>query len=515
MRLDELVHASRQVASTRSRKEKTARLAALLRRLNEGEITVGVSYVAGTLPQGRIGLGWASFRDLDAGPPANAPTLTLSDVDRAFEELARARGAGSGARRKAILGALFARATEEERAWLTRLVLGELRQGALVGVMIEAAAEASAVEPPKVRRAAMLAGSAAEVAAAVLKEGEPGLSRFALTVFAPVLPMLASPTDDVDAALERLGEAAFELKLDGARIQAHKRGDEVRIYSRRLHDVSARVPELVEAVRAMPADELILDGEAIALREDGTPHPFQTTMRRFGRRLDVERMRDALPLTGLYFDALHVEGESLIDHAARERAAALDEALPAEQRVPRIVTAEPAEARAYFEDAIRRGHEGLMAKALDAGYEAGSRGDRWLKLKPAHTLDLVVLAAEEGSGRRRGWLSNLHLGARDPEHGGFVMLGKTFKGMTDAMLAWQTERLGALAIGREEHVVHVKPQFVVEIAFNDVQESPIYPAGLALRFARVKRYREDKRPEDVDTIDTVRAIFARSRGEPG
>lgn len=513
MRLDELVRASREVASTRSRKEKTARLAALLGRLSEEEIAIGVSYVAGTLPQGRIGLGWASFRDLDAGPPAAAPSLTLGDADRAFEEVAKARGAGSGARRKAILGALFARATEDERALLTGLVVGELRQGALVGVMIEAAAEASGVEAAKVRRAAMLAGSATEVAAAVLKEGEPGLSRFALTLFAPVLPMLASPAGDVDDALSRLGRAAFELKLDGARIQAHKRGDEVRIYSRRLHDVSARVPELVEAVRAMPANELILDGEAIALREDGTPHPFQTTMRRFGRRLDVERMRAALPLTGLYFDALHVDGERLIDREAGQRVEALEEAVPAEARVPRIVTADVAEARAYFDDAIRRGHEGLMAKALDAAYEAGSRGERWLKIKPAHTLDLVVLAVEEGSGRRRGWLSNLHLGARDPEHGGFVMLGKTFKGMTDEMLAWQTERLGALAIAREGHVVHVKPELVVEIAFNDVQESPIYPAGLALRFARVKRYREDKRPEDASAIDEVRAIFARSRGD--
>lgn len=512
MRLHELVTASREVASTRSRKAKVARLAALLRALSGEEIDVGVSYVAGVLPQGRIGLGGAALRDLDAGPPESAPSLALLDVHRALDEVLTARGAGSAARRKAILSALFSRATTEERELIARLVLGELRQGALVAVMIEAVAEAARVDAAKVRRAAMLAGSAAEVAAAALREGEAGLERFSLTLFAPVLPMLASPAESTEEALERLGEAAFELKLDGARVQLHKRGEDVRVYSRRLHDVTARVPELVAAARAMPARELILDGEAIALREDGTPHPFQTTMRRFGRKLDVERTRAELPLTSLYFDALLVDGEPLLDREARARMAALDAAVPAAQRVPRIVTADADEAESYFADAIARGHEGVMAKSLASGYEAGRRGSSWLKLKPAHTLDLIVLAVEEGSGRRAGWLSNLHLGARDPEHGGFVMLGKTFKGMTDRMLAWQTERLGELTIAREGHVVHVKPELVVEIAFNDVQESPIYPAGLALRFARVKRYREDKGPEDADTIDTVRRIFAASRG---
>ena len=511
MLLHELVAASREVASTRSRKAKVARLAALLRALSGEEIDVGVSYVAGVLPQGRIGLGWAALRDLEAGPAAIAPSLTLLDVHRALDEVRAARGGGSAARRKAILGALFARATHEERELIARLVLGELRQGALVAVLIEAVAEATRVDPAKVRRAAMLAGSAAEVAAAALREGEAGLERFSLTLFAPVLPMLASPSESVEEALERLGEAAFELKLDGARVQLHKRGEDVRVYSRRLHDVTARVPELVTAARAMPANELILDGEAIALRADGAPHPFQTTMRRFGRKLDATRMRAELPLTSLYFDALFLDGEPLIDREARARMAALDAAVPAAQRVPRIVTAEADEAETYFAEAITRGHEGMMAKSLESGYEAGRRGFSWLKLKPAHTLDLVVLAVEEGSGRRQGWLSNLHLGARDPEHGAFVMLGKTFKGMTDRMLAWQTEHLGKLAIAREGHVVHVKPELVVEIAFNDVQESPIYPAGLALRFARVKRYREDKRPEDADTIDTVRRIFASSR----
>lgn len=511
MQLAELVSASRDVASTRSRNRKIARLARFLRELEGESIDIGTSYVAGVLPQGRIGLGWATLRDIDAGPAASTPSLTLLDVHRAFDEVAKARGSGSGAKRKAILGALFARATEEERELLKRLVLGELRQGALVGVMVEAVAEASGVNPAKVRRAAMLAGSSVEVAAAALREGEAGLSRFSLTVFSPVLPMLASPADDVDEALERLGEAALELKLDGARVQVHKQEGDVRVYSRRLHDVTERVPEIVRAVRAMPARELILDGEAIALREDGSPHPFQTTMRRFGRKRDVARMESELPLTSLFFDLLLIDGEVLLDRDARARIAALDQAVTIEHRVPRILTADPAQANAYYDDAIRHGHEGVMAKSLESVYEAGRRGASWLKLKPAHTLDLVVLAAEEGSGRRRGWLSNLHLGARDPEHGGFVMLGKTFKGMTDRMLAWQTERLGELAIAREGHIVHVKPELVVEIAFNDVQESPIYPAGLALRFARVKRYRQDKRPEDADTIDTVRQIFAQSR----
>ncbi|HEY8429317.1 MAG TPA: ATP-dependent DNA ligase [Sandaracinaceae bacterium] len=511
MQLAELVRTSRDVASTRSRKAKVARLAELMRRLAPDEIPIGVSYVAGVLPQGRIGLGWALLRDLDAGPPAREPTLELREVHRAFDEIAAMRGEGSAARRKARIGALFARATQEERELIARLVLGELRQGALVGLMIEAVAEAARIDAAKVRRAAMLAGSAVEVARAALADGEAGLLRYELTLFSPVLPMLASPSEGIDEAIGRLGEAAFELKLDGARVQVHKDGDEVRVYSRRLHDVTSRVPEIVESVRALGPRRLILDGEAIALRPDGSPEPFQVTMRRFGRKLDVGAMRAQLPLSSLFFDVLYLEGQPLIDAPARERIDALDRAVASEHRVPRIVTANAAEAERFFEDAIRRGHEGLMAKSLEAGYEAGSRGSSWLKIKPAHTLDLVVLAVEEGSGRRRGWLSNLHLGARDPKTGGFVMLGKTFKGMTDEMLAWQTERLSALAVGREGHVVHVRPELVVEIAFNDVQESPQYPGGLALRFARVKRYRTDKRASEADTIDEVRRIFAQSR----
>jgi len=337
-----------------------------------------------------------------------------------------------------------------------------------------------------------------------------GLDGFELRVMRPVLPMLAQPGEDVGEALAALGEAALELKLDGARIQAHKAEGEVRIFSRSLQDVTGTLPELVELVRALPAREIVLDGEAIALRKDGSPLPFQTTMRRFGRRLDVEAMRAELPLTGFFFDCILFDGRPFIDAPARERFALLDQTVPEPNRAPRLVTADAAEGEAMFRRVVAQGHEGLMAKSLDAAYEAGSRGSAWLKIKPAHTLDLVVLAAEWGSGRRQGWLSNLHLGAREPRTGGFVMLGKTFKGMTDAMLTSQTEKLLALETARDGHVVHVRPELVVEIAFADVQASPRYPGGMALRFARVKSYRPDKRAADADTIDAVREIFARS-----
>jgi DNA ligase-1 len=345
-----------------------------------------------------------------------------------------------------------------------------------------------------------MAGALPPVAEAALADGEGGLARFRLRLMEPVSPMLADTAEDVAAALGAMGEAALEWKLDGARVQVHRDGDDVRVFSRALRDVTPAVPELVEAVRALPARRLVLDGEAIALREGGAPEPFQTTMRRFGRRLDVEALRRELPLSVLFFDALHADGEDLVARGGR---------------VPRLVTADPAAAEAFLDDALRRGHEGVMAKALDARYEAGRRGSAWLKVKRAHTLDLVVLAAEWGHGRRRGWLSNLHLGARDPEHGGFAMLGKTFKGMTDEVLAWQTERLRALALGESDGlVVHVRPELVVEVAFDGLQASPRYPAGLALRFARVKRYRSDKRADEADTVETVQRIHAGQRDEP-
>ena len=353
----------------------------------------------------------------------------------------------------------------------------------------------------------MLAGALAPVARVALGEGDAALSRFLLRPFQPLQPMLADSAADVDDAMTTLGEAALEYKVDGARIQVHKVGDEVRVYSRNLREVTIAVPEVVALARAMPAREAILDGEAIALGPDGAPRPFQITMRRFGRKLDVERLRQELPVTPFFFDALYLDGDSLVDEPLARRVASLAEQLPAANIVPRVVTANREAAAAFAREAIAAGHEGVMAKALDGLYAAGRRGGAWLKVKQAHTLDLVILAAEWGSGRRRGTLSNLHLGARDEQGGGYVMLGKTFKGLTDEMLAWQTTRLLALEIGRDGHIVHVRPELVAEIAFNDVQVSPQYPGGLALRFARVKRYRPDKTAAEADTFTAVRSIF--------
>jgi DNA ligase-1 len=516
MLLSELVATSRRVAATRARSEKVTALAGLLRRLEPDEIEVAVAYLAGQLRQGRIGIGAAAVRTATAGTAAAAePLLTLAEVDAAFAGIAAATGPGSSGERARLLSALLARATREEQELLLRLIFGELRQGALAGIAVEAVAAAAEVPAELVRRALMLAGDLAPVARAALREGRPGLARFHLQLFRPLQPMLAQPAADVGEALARLGEAAFELKLDGARVQVHKADDEVRVFSRLGNDVTAAVSEVVEAVRALPARRLLLDGEAIALRPDGAPHPFQVTMRRFGRKLDVARLRGELPLTPFFFDLLHLDGDDLVDRPAGERFGALAGAAPG-LTVPRLVTASAEEAEGFFADVLRRGHEGLLAKAIDAPYEAGRRGSSWLKIKPTHTLDLVVLAAEWGHGRRSGWLSNLHLGARDPQNGGFVMLGKTFKGLTDEMLAWQTERFRQLALGTGDAadgwVVHLRPEVVVEVAFGDVQESPHYPAGMALRFARVKRYRTDKTAAEADTVDAVRALFAASRG---
>ena len=510
MHLSDLVSTSGRVAETRARSVKTGALADLLRRLAPEEIDIAVAFLSGHLRQGRIGLGGAAVREARPGTAAGEPSLTLGEVDAAFERIASISGAGSTAARVGVLSGLLARATAEEQDFLIRLIYGELRQGALAGLMAEALAAAAEVPADEVRRALMLAGELTAVARAVLVEGRPGLDRFRLQLFRPLQPMLAQPAGDVSEALDRLGEAALELKLDGARVHVHKADGEVRVYSRRGYEVTHAVPELVESVQALPARQLLLDGEVIALRPDGSPHPFQVTMRRFGRKLDVPRLRGEIPLTPFFFDLLHLDGTDLIDRPAGERFAALGEAA-AGWTVPRIVTADPEVADAFFEDALARGHEGIMAKATAAPYEAGRRGFSWLKVKPAHTLDLVVLAAEWGHGRRQGWLSNLHLGARNPENGGFVMLGKTFKGLTDERLAWQTKKFQELAIGSDRWTVHLRPELVVEIAFSDVQESPQYPAGMALRFARVKGYREDKTAEEADTIEAVRKIFASGR----
>ena len=367
----------------------------------------------------------------------------------------------------------------------------------------------------EIRRAAMLAGDLRPVAVAALTEGRTGLARFRLTVLHPVRPMLAQTAEDVGDAFDRLSAsegspAGVDWKLDGARIQVHRLDGEVRVFTRTLADVTARVPELVEVVAALPSPSMILDAEAIALRPDQRPYAFQATMSRFGTRLEKEGGRDVV-LSPFAFDCLHLEGEDLIDRPAGERFAVMSAVLPPELMVPRLVTGDRGEAATFFEDAVRRGHEGVMVKALDSRYEAGRRGASWLKVKRAHTLDLVVLAAEWGHGRRRGWLSNLHLGARDPQTGGFVMLGKTFKGMTDEVLAWQTRRFQELELSRDEYTVYVRPELVVEVAFDGVQTSTRYPGGMALRFARIKGYRPDKRPEDADTIDTVRAIHDRGR----
>ena len=515
MRLVDLVTCSRSVSETSARLEKIDRLAGLLRRLSPDEIEIAVAFLSGSPRQGRIGVAGASLAAARDAPPAQMSSLELADVDRSFERVATAAGAGSASAKAQILRELLGRATRDEQDFLVRLIFGELRQGALEGILVEAVARASAISASRIRRAAMLAGDLAPVARTALEGGkersteqaDEALSRFMIQLFQPVQPMLADSAADVGAALAELGEASLEYKLDGARIQVHKAGDEVRVFSRNLRDMTAAVPEVVEIVAAMPAREIILDGEAIALRADGTPHPFQTTMRRFGRKLDVETMRRELPISASFFDILFLDGEPLVDEPLSRRASAMSGIVPAGSLVPRIITAQPDEAAAFLARSIDTGHEGVMAKAIDGTYAAGRRGQAWLKVKRARTLDLVVLAAEWGHGRRSGTLSNLHLGARDPDRGGFVMLGKTFKGMTDEMLAWQTRKLLELEIARDAYTVHVRPELVVEIAFNDIQVSPQYPGGVALRFARVKRYRTDKAASGADTIATVRSFL--------
>ena len=507
--LAEVAAASRQVAQTASRLGKIRALADCLRRVSPEDIPIAIAFLSGETRERKLGVAHATLQSMRERAPGPQPSLTLRDVDAAFAALAAVSGKGAGATRGDQLASLFARATAEEREFLARLIVGELRQGALKGVMIEAIAAAAAVPAVVVRRAVMSAGDPGRVAQVALTAGAAGLTRFAIRLMQPVLPMLSQPARDTDEALERLGTAAFEWKLDGARVQVHKAGDEVRVYTRNLNEVTARVPEIADAARSSPRTTLILDGEAIALRSDGSPHPFQTTMRRFGRQLEVDALRRELPLSVFFFDCLWRDGAVLADHPARERFRALEESLPAAFVIPRLVTTDRAEAARFFAEALRHRHEGLMAKTIEAPYEAGRRGASWLKIKRANTLDLVVLAAEWGHGRRRGRLSNLHLGARDPASGGFVMLGKTFKGLTDEMLEWQTREFQKREMRRDDWTVYLRPEIVVEVAFNEVQESSQYPGGLALRFARVKAYRPDKQPEEADTIDAVRAIHAR------
>jgi DNA ligase-1 len=501
VRLAELVATSEVVAATAARGRKVAALAAALRGAEPVEAPAAVAFLSGELRQRQIGVGWAALRELPE--PASEPTLTVADVDAAFAAIGALAGPGSRDARRRALAELLGRATAAEQRFLRALLSGELRQGALEGVMAEAAARAADVPPAELRRALMLDGDLGAVAAAALAGGREALAAIGLQVGRPLRPMLASPAAGVDDALARIAPAAVEWKLDGARLQVHRDGDDVAVFTRTLDDITARVPEVVAGALALPARTLVLDGEAIALRPDGSPHPFQVTASRLG----TASGRADVPLTALFFDVLHVDGEDVLDRPGAERAAVLTAIVPAAARVPRRVVEDAAGAGAMLDDALAHGHEGVLVKSLSAPYAAGRRGGEWLKVKPVHTLDLVVLAAEWGHGRRRGTLSNLHLGARhDSEPGRFVMLGKTFKGLTDAMLAWQTERLLELAVERTDWVVRVRPELVVEIAFDGIQTSPRYPGGVALRFARVVRHRPDKRAEEADTLAAVLAV---------
>jgi DNA ligase-1 len=516
MVLRDLVAASAAVGEASGRLTKIGLLADLLRRLAPEEVDIAIAILSGEPRQGRIGIGGATIWTAKDVPAADAARLTLHDVDEAFTQIAAMKGAGSAAARQQRLRDLLRLATRHEQDFIARLLFGELRQGALEGILLEAVATASGVGGASLRRAVMMTGALAPVARAALAGGESGLTGFGVQLFQPVRPMLAQPAEDLNEALVQLhNDVSLEWKLDGARIQAHKSGNGVRVFSRNLREVTSAVPEVVEAMRALDVHDLIVDGEVIALRPDRSPHPFQVTMQRFGRKLDVDRLRAEIPLTPFLFDVLYADGESLLDVAQDTRVARLETAAPS-LVVPRLVRPTPESAALFLDETLRRGHEGLMVKSLAAPYAAGRRGQQWLKVKIARTLDLVILAAEWGHGRRTGWLSNLHLGARDPVHGGFVMLGKTFKGLTDEMLAWQTEKLRGLEISHDRHTVYVKPELVVEIAFNEVQESPQYPGGFALRFARVKSYRHDKPAAEADTIDTIRDLYFRSIGQvPG
>jgi ATP-dependent DNA ligase I len=482
--LSSLVSTSAQVAATSGRLAKIQLLADLLKQASPDEVELAIAYLSGTIRQSKVGVGWATLQKAKSHVGTSA-RLQLQDVDQTLETISQTAGKGSAIEKQRLLSDLFSRATAEEQDFLFRLLTGELRQGALEGIMVEALAKARGLRASDVRRAMMLAGNLGAVAKGDLKT-------FAIELFRPIKPMLAKTAADVDEALEELGQASFEYKLDGIRIQVHKRGDEVRVYSRTLNDITGELPTVVDISKTIDMNEVILDGEAVVLSATNRPVRFQETMKRLG---------GAVPF---FFDILYVDGTALLDQPYAARTTLLPEA----HRPPRLVTGDHQQAQSFFDAAIAAGQEGLMAKALGAGYEAGRRGGSWIKIKKANTLDLVVLAAEWGHGRRHGKLSNLHLGARDP-NGGFVMLGKTFKGMTDELLDWQTKRLQEIEVRREGHIVHVRPELVVEIAFNGLQDSPHYPGGLALRFARVVRYRDDKKPEDADTIDTVRRLHGR------
>ncbi len=502
MLLADVVATSAAVAATRSRTAKVAAFTDLLRRAADAGpdvISIVTSYLAGSLRQRRTGLGWRSLQQLP--DPADAATLEVTEVDAAFERLGLLAGAGSQVARADATRLLFARATADEQRWLRGIVTGEVRQGALDSLVQEGLAAAGGVPVAAVRRAAMMAGSTIDIAVAALTGGEDALAAFALEVGRPVLPMLASTAPTVEEAMAKAGggSCAIDTKLDGIRIQVHRRGDDVLVVTRSLDDVTDRHPEVVAIARALPCHDVVLDGEVLALGPDGRPRPFQETASRAATAGGTVR------LTPAFFDVLHLDGRDLVDSPTEERLAALELAVPEQHRVPRLVTADVREAEEFAAQVLSLGHEGVVVKSLTAPYAAGRRGATWVKVKPVHTLDLVVLAVERGSGRRSGWLSNIHLGARSGEE--FVMLGKTFKGMTDEILAWQTERFRELEVADDGYVVTVRPEQVVEIAFDGVQRSTRYPGGVALRFARVIRYRDDKTPAEADTIETVRTFL--------
>lgn len=505
MLLARLAQVSQEVSATSARSKKIALLAELFREAEPDDVPIVIPYLAGRLPQGRLGVGWKVLGRPVA--PAAEPTLTVRAVDALLGALGKVAGAGSQAERARLVGELMGVATEDEQRFLFGLITGEVRQGALDAVATEGLAQATEAPPADVRRAVMLAGSLQAVAEALLTDGPPALERFRLTVGRPVLPMLAHSASSVAEAVEKLGVCAVEEKLDGIRVQIHRDGDVVRLYTRTLDDITDRLPELTSAALELRGERFILDGEVIAFDEDGRPRSFQETAGRVGSRVDVSTAAEAVPVSPVFFDALSVDGRDLLDLPFAERHAELARLVPEPMRVRRALVSGPQEipaAEDFLAETLKRGHEGVVAKSLDAPYSAGRRGASWLKVKPVHTLDLVVLAAEWGHGRRTGKLSNLHLGARTAD-GGFAMLGKTFKGMTDAMLTWQTERLQELAVDSSGYVVTVRPELVVEIAYDGLQRSTRYPAGVTLRFARVVRYREDKRPQDADTVETLLA----------
>ena len=577
MLLRELVQTSEAVAATSGRTAKITEIATLLRRASSGEVPAVVAFLSGELLQRQIGVGYASLGELlrlepAAAPPAGpwarfaagqapaaaAPAsgdplagavteeaaagggpLTVAETDAVFEAVGRVTGAGAQAERRRLLAGVFGRATRAEREFLVRLLAGELHQGALEGVMTEAVARAAGVPAAEVRRAHLLAGSLPLVAQAALTAAWPAtnpepdsgaalaaLRSFGLKVGRPLRPMLASSAATVADAFARLSPAIVEWKIDGIRIQVHRAGADVAVFTRTLDDITIRVPEIAEAILALDVRDAVFDGEAVALAPDGRPRPFQVTASRTGSHMDVARQQADTPLTPFFFDLLHLDGADLIDEPAHVRQARLAAVMPAHLQVPRLVTGDAGAASVFFADAVGRGHEGVVVKAPDSRYAAGRRGSEWIKVKPRHTLDLVILAAEWGHGRRRGWLSNLHLGARDPDTGGLVMLGKTFKGLTDEMLTWQTNRLLELAdppgsgpAGDRKDaygVLRVRPELVVEIAFDGVQASPRYPGGVALRFARVLRHRPDKPAAEADTIGSVLALWTGDdAGQPG